>query len=264
MDTVVFIHGAWVTPRCWRYFAPLFAHSGYRTLAPAWPAKERPVRAQLAAPDPRLAQVGIPEIVAHYRAIIRRLPQPPLLVGHSFGGLIVQLLLDQGFGAAGIAISSVPPRGVPALGLSPLAAARKLWKLFGTPSRWRGILPPPGRDADERALRIAQGIEVQLVPESRRIFWQLMTRAARVDFSNPGRAPLLLVGCGQDRCVPAEVQLRTWERYAASPARADFILFPELTHLAIAEPGHEALAAYCVAWADDRVASRRRAGAAAA
>ena len=255
MDTVILIHGAWVTPRCWRYFAPLFADRGYRTLAPAWPLKGRPVRDQLAHPDPRLAQVGIAEIVAHYRAIIRRQPRPPVLIGHSFGGLIMQLLLDQGYGAAGIAISPVPPRGVPAMGLSAYRAIKKMWKLFGPRSRWRGILPPPERDAEEKALRKAQGIETHLVPESRRIFWQLMTRAAEVDFRNPHRAPLLLVGCGKDRCLPAETQRRNWERYAGSPAPTDFAWFPELTHMSIAEPGHEALAAYCLAWADDRLAS---------
>jgi alpha-beta hydrolase superfamily lysophospholipase len=255
METVIFIHGAWVTPRCWRYFAPLFAERGYRTLAPAWPCKDRAAGDQLAHPDPRLAKIGIPEIVAYYKDIIRRQSKPPVLIGHSFGGLIVQLLLDQGFGAAGIAISSVPPRGVSALGASPLRAVKLASRLFGTPCRWHGILPPPERNAEDRALRKMQGIDVNLVPESRRIFWQLLTPAAAVDFGNPERAPLFLIGCAKDRCVPVEVQRRNWERYRASRARTDFALFPDLTHLSIAEPGHEALAAHCLAWADDRLAA---------
>jgi alpha-beta hydrolase superfamily lysophospholipase len=258
METVIFIHGAWVTPRCWRYFAPHFAERGYRTLAPAWPCKGRTPGDQLAHPDPRLAKVGIPEIIAHYKAIIRSQPRPPVLIGHSFGGLIVQLLLDQGLGAAGIAICSVPPRGVCAFGASPFRAAQKAWALFGVPSRWRGILAPPRRDPEEETLRKFQGIDVTLVPESRRIFWQLLTRAAEVDFHNPRRAPLLLVGCGKDRCIPVEAQRRSWERYCASPARTDFALFPDLTHLGIAEPGHEAVAGYCLAWADDRLTADAR------
>jgi len=255
MDTVIFIHGAWTTAHCWRYFAPLFAERGYRIVAPSWPLKDRLAGDQLANPDPRLAKVGIPEIVDHYEAIIRRQSQPPVLIGHSFGGLIVQRLLDRGLGAAGIAISSVPPRGVSPLGLSPSRAVKKLWSLFGTPCSWRGIVSPPDRDAEEGALRRIQGIETQLVPESRRIFWQLLTRAAEIDFRNETRAPLLLVGCGRDRCVPAETQRRIYERYAASPARTDFALFPYLTHMAIAEPGHEALAAYCLAWTRGRLAA---------
>ena len=255
MPTVIFINGAWVTPLCWRYFAPRFADKGYRTLTPAWPFKDRAVCDQLAQPDPRLAKAGIPEIVAHFRAIIRSQPEPPVLVGHSFGGLIVQLLLDQGYGAAGIAISSVPPRGVSALGSSPIQAVRKLWKLFGSPSPWPGILPPPRPDAQDKALHQAQGIETFLVPESRRIFWQLLTPAARVDFRNSTRAPLLLVACGKDRCVSVGTQQRNWQRHCASRARTDFALFPHLTHLCIAELGCEALAEYCVAWADNRLAS---------
>ncbi|HUO31905.1 MAG TPA: alpha/beta hydrolase [Bryobacteraceae bacterium] len=250
MSTVIFIHGAWVTPRCWRYFAPLFADKGHRTLLPAWPFKDREVSKQLRHPDPRLAEVGIPEIVAHFKEIIRSQSNPPVLIGHSFGGLIVQLLLDQGYGAAGIVLSSVPPRGVSALG-SPTRAIRKLWKLFGATSPWRGILHPPQPDAREWAVHQAQGIEMHLVPESRRIFWQLLTSAAAVDFRNPARAPLLLVACGKDRCFPVETQQRTWQRYCASPARTDFALFPDLTHLSIAEPGYEALAAHCLAWTDD-------------
>jgi pimeloyl-ACP methyl ester carboxylesterase len=94
MQTVIFIHGAWTTPRCWRYFEPLFAEKGYVMLAPAWPLKDR--ADQLADPDPRLSKVGIPEIVARYQAIIGRQLEAPIPIGHSFGGLIVQLLLDQG------------------------------------------------------------------------------------------------------------------------------------------------------------------------
>jgi alpha-beta hydrolase superfamily lysophospholipase len=257
MDTIIFVHGAWVTPLCWRYFVPHFADRGYHTSTPAWPFKDRAVGDQLACPDPRLAKVGIPEIVERYQSIIQSQPKPPILIGHSFGGLIVQLLLDRGFGAAGIAISSVPPRGVLALGPSPWSAAKKLWTLFGSRPRWRTILSPPERDAEEKALRKAQGIEFHLVPESRRIFWQLLTSAAEVNFRNPKRAPLLLVACGKDLCIPAEAQRRNFERYRAYPARTDFELFPDLTHLGIAEPGHDALAAFCAAWAEDRLAENR-------
>jgi len=253
MQSVIFIHGAWATPRCWRFIAPIFAESGYRTLAPAWPLKRRPVCEQLADPDPRLARIGIPEIVAYFKSIIRDQPAPPVLIGHSFGGLIVQLLLDQGLGAAGIAISSVPPRGVPALGGSPRKAVKRLWELFGAPSTWRGLVPPPKPDAEEAARRQAQGIEPQLVPESRRIFWQLVTRAAAVNFANPRRAPLLLIACGRDRCLPAEASRRNWECYSVSPARTDFAYFPELSHLSIGEPGYENLAAHCLAWTNARV-----------
>jgi pimeloyl-ACP methyl ester carboxylesterase len=252
-DTVVFIHGAWVTPMCWRYFAPHFAARGFQTLAPAWPCKERSVADQLESADPRLARTGIPEIVAHFKAIIGKQPQPPILIGHSFGGLIVQILLDQGYGAAGIAMNSIPPRGVAPMRLFSRQSLKKLRTLFKTPFSWRKVLPPPKLDQEEQALRDAQGIETHLVPESGRIFWQLFSSAAAVDFRNHNRPPLLLVACGQDRCVPAEAQRRNHAKYRDSRARTDFAFFRELTHMSIAEPGCETLAAYCAAWAAARI-----------
>jgi pimeloyl-ACP methyl ester carboxylesterase len=252
-EIVLFIHGSWATPFCWRYFEPYFGSRGFRTLTPAWPLKDRPIDEQLAHPDPRLALIGIPEIVAHYKAIIRALDKPPILIGHSFGGLIVQLLLDQGFGAAGIALNSVPPCGVSPVGFS-WHTVKRLRLLFGTPFSWRKVLPLPEHELAELELRRAQGIELHLVPESGRIFWQLLSPAAAVDFRNHERAPLLLVGCGQDTCSPAEVQRRNWAAYRLSTARTDFAFFPELTHLSIAEPGHEGLAAYCAAWIRARLA----------
>jgi hypothetical protein len=77
METVIFIHGAWATPLCWRYFTPLFAERGYRTLAPGWPGKDRAADDQVSRPDPRLTKIGIPEILAHYKTIIRSQPSPP-------------------------------------------------------------------------------------------------------------------------------------------------------------------------------------------
>jgi alpha-beta hydrolase superfamily lysophospholipase len=255
-NVIIFIHGAWVTPMCWRYFEPFFADRGFHTLAPAWPCKGRNVEDQLEHPDPRLAQVGIAEIVAHYKDIIREQAKPPILIGHSFGGLIVQILLDQGFGAAGIAISSIPPRGVSPIRLS-RQSLRRLRELFGTPFSWRKILAPPQPDKHEQALRQAQGIQMHLVRESGKIFWQLFTRAAVVNFRNQNRAPLLLVGCGKDTYFPVETEQRIHERYRVSKARTDFALFPDLTHVSIAEPGHAALAAYCAAWVHARLAERQ-------
>ena len=254
-NTVIFIHGAWVTPMCWRYFEPYFADRGFHTLAPAWPLKGRAVEDQLQDPDPRLAQVGIPEIVAHYKDIIRAQVKPPILIGHSFGGLIVQLLLDRGLGAAGVVISSMPPRGVPPIAFS-RQSLKRLRELFGTPFSWRKILPPPQPDEQERALREAQGIQMHLVPESGRIFWQLFTSAAAVNFRNQNRAPLLLVACGKDSYFPVEIERRIHDRFRVSKARTDFALFPNLTHVSIAEPGHEALAAYCAAWVRARIEER--------
>ena len=107
--TIVFLHGAWVTPLCWEKMLPWFEAKGYRCIAPAWPGKDRPVEAIRADPSP-LKGLGVTEIVAHYEQVIRGLDEAPILIGHSFGGLFTQILLDRGVGAAGVAIDSAPPR----------------------------------------------------------------------------------------------------------------------------------------------------------
>src|SRR4051812_14781975 len=109
--TIVFIPRAWGTPRCWERMLPWFETRGYHCRAPAWPGKDRSVEAIRADPSP-LRGLGIGEIVDHYAGIIRALDAPPILIGHSYGGLFTQLLLDRGLGAAGVAIDSAPPRGI--------------------------------------------------------------------------------------------------------------------------------------------------------
>lgn len=243
------IPGAWATPYCWRYFAPLLVERGFQTLAPPWPFKDRPIADQLLHADPRLAKTGIREVVDHYKAIIRRQAEPPLLIGHSFGGLIVQILLDQGYGAAGIAISSVPPRGVSPIRIFSSHSLKMVRSLFRQSFSWRKVLAPPQP--------CACSVETNLVPESGRIFRQLYTSAARVDFRNNRRAPLLLIGCGKDVDIPAETCRRNHAMYEGSTARTDFVQFPNLTHFSIGESGCGELASYCAEWAERAVPAVR-------
>jgi non-heme chloroperoxidase len=109
--TIVLIHGAWMTPLCWEQFTGYFEGLGYPVLAPAWPGKDRPVQ-EIRQDPSALAGLGMQEIVDHYAALIEALPEPPILIGHSFGGLFVQLLLDRGVGAAGVALDPAPPKGI--------------------------------------------------------------------------------------------------------------------------------------------------------
>ena len=191
--TVVFIHGGWVTPACWDPFVSFFEARGYRCLAPAWPGKDRSVEAIRADPSP-LAGLGIAEIVDHYERIVRSLDEPPILIGHSFGGLFVQLLLDRGLGAAGIAIDSAAPKGVFAFEPTSLLS---LGRILLIPFGWRKVVRWSYREyryafvhtmtADEqRAIW-----DSQIVPDSGRPFFEagfsFLDRAspARLDFANP-------------------------------------------------------------------------------
>src|SRR3954462_7710408 len=111
MSTIVLIHGLWMTPRCWERWIAHYEAGGHRVLAPAYPGLEVEVEALRADPSP-IEALTVPGVVEHYEDVVAGLDAPPILMGHSFGGLIVQLLLDRGHGAAGVAIDPVPPEGV--------------------------------------------------------------------------------------------------------------------------------------------------------
>ncbi len=259
--TVVFLHGAWVTPRCWDQFVAFFEARGYRCLAPAWPGKDRPV-AEIRADPSALAGLGIAEIVDAYDRVIRALDEPPLLVGHSFGGLFVQLLLDRGLGAAGVAIDPAPPRGV--VVYEP-TAFRSLLRVLLTWRGWRRVVRWSFQDfryafvhtlpeADARA-----AYDTQVIPETGRVFFQgalsMLDRRspATVRFANLERAPLLLVAGTADHIVPASVVRRTFRRYAPAAAITDFREVPGRTHWIIAEPGWEEVAGTVAEWLEAAV-----------
>jgi len=255
--TIVFLHGAWVTPMCWEKFVPFFEAKGYTCIAPAWPGKDRPVDQIRADPKP-LAGLGVGEIVDHYAAIIRGLPEPPILIGHSYGGLFTQILLDRGLGAAGVAIDSAPPRGIWAF--EPTAVRSLITVLLQYPwrkvVRWKysnfryafvSALP----EADARA-----AFDRHVVPETGRLFFQSAyallnpKSPTRVDFSNGTRAPLLLIAGAKDRIVPPVINRRNFKAYAKSAARTDFHEFPNRVHWIIAQDGWDEVAAHAAAWLD--------------
>ena len=120
-DTIVLIHGLWMTPRSWEHWIPRYERRGYRVIAPAYPGFEVEVDALRADPAP-IERVTVPDTVEHLAGIISELESPPILIGHSFGGALVQVLLDRGLGAAGIAIDSVPTEGVHKLPASQVRA----------------------------------------------------------------------------------------------------------------------------------------------
>jgi pimeloyl-ACP methyl ester carboxylesterase len=111
MPTIVLIHGLWLTPRSWEGWKARFEERGHEVLAPAWPRMEGEVEALRRDPSV-MNGLGIAEVVDHYDRIIRRLDTPPVIMGHSTGGLVTELLLDRDLGAAGVGLSPAPVKGV--------------------------------------------------------------------------------------------------------------------------------------------------------
>ncbi len=254
--TIVLIHGAWVTPQYWEPFKRYYEQRGYHCLAPAWPYFDRSVAELNQRTDPRIATLGIKEIADYYAAIITKLDEPPILIGHSFGGLLVQLLLDRGLGACGIAIESGPPRGV----FPGWSAIRKLFGLLPTFLHWGvwkktvtlsfGNLKKNFAQAFPEAAQ-RKLVDAYLVPAPGKIFFQLLlSREAAVNFANEARAPLLFIAGERDNVVPPGMNRANFTKYRSSKAITEFKEFPQRTHLSVVEPGWEEIADYAITWAE--------------
>jgi len=122
-DTIVLIHGFWVTPRSWEEWISYYQDKGYRVLAPAYPGFEVEVEALNADPTP-IENLTVPAVVDHLTEVIGGLERPPILMGHSAGGVFTQLMLDRGYGAVGVVMDSAPTEGVPVVPLEAAAALR--------------------------------------------------------------------------------------------------------------------------------------------
>ncbi len=245
---VVFVHGMFMTPASWDGWRAWFEARGYETVAPAWPGREKPPAELRADPDPILRELTLPDVVAVYRAELERLgDRPKVLVGHSMGGLVVQLLLAEGLADAGVAIDSAPPKGVSSARWSFLksnAAVLAPSKAPVNPSlrqfryAWAHTLP------DDEVARI---YETYVVPESRRVGKGPTTSAARIDFDHD-RPPLLLVAGEEDHIIPASLVRKTAERYAKGPAPTELVAFEGRVHWIVGQDGWEEVAERVEAW----------------
>lgn len=260
-DTIVLIHGLWMTPRSWEHWIDRYTERGYRVIAPAWPGLEGEVEQIRRDPSP-LAGLGITEIVDHYDTIVRELDRPPIVMGHSFGGGFTQLLLDRGLGAAGVAISSAPVKGVLRL---PLSSLRSAWPALKNPANRKRAFPLTPEQFRYRfgnTLSEGQSNEVYsrlYVPGSGRVLFQaafanLNTRATtRVDFRRPGRAPMLMIAGERDHVAPASIVQENVKRYGRSGAITDYKEFPGRSHHIAGEKGWEEVADYALDWVIERV-----------
>ena len=254
--TVLFVHGAWLSSGSWENFATYFGDKGYAVSAPEWPRKEGDAD-ELRADAESLRGLGLTEIIDHYEQVIQVLDEPPVLVGHSFGGLIVELLLDRGLGRAGVAMSPAPPKGILVLPFSSLKAASPA---LAHPSRWHGVVPLTLEEftygfvntfSPEEA---KAAYEKYAVPETGQIFYEAgfanfhLHPPTEVHFRNDDRAPLLIVAAGEDKTVPASLSRKQYEKYERSAAKTDYVEFEGRPHLLMAAPGWEEVAAKIERW----------------
>ena len=253
---LMFIHGAWLAANSWDTFAEYFESRGYAVSAPEWPRKEGDDVAELREDAEEIKGLGLTEIVDHYEAEIRALPTPPVLIGHSFGGLIVELLLDRGLGRAGVAMSPAPPKGILVLPFSSLKVASPA---LAHPSKWHGVVPLTLEEFTYGFVNTyspedaAAAYEKYAVPETGQIFYEAgfanfhLHPPTELHFKSEERAPLLIVGAEKDHTVPASLAKKQYEKYAKSPAKTDYVEF-DRPHLMMVGEGWEEIAAAIETW----------------
>jgi pimeloyl-ACP methyl ester carboxylesterase len=257
-DTIVLVHGLWMTPRSWEHWRSYYEQKGFRVLTPAYPGFEIEVEQLRENPD-IIANLTVPETVDHLADIIDALDTPPIIMGHSFGGVISQLLLARGLGAAGVVIDSAPTEGVR---VNPLSQVKSLFPALKNPAnRHRAV----GFTQEEFHYAFTN----TLSREDSDAAWQRYAIAAPGNWVwayglianfKPGhqetwldytadRAPLLFIGGEKDHIMPPAVNKSNAKHYEKSPAITEYHEFAGRDHWTCAAPGWEAVADYALDWA---------------
>ncbi len=255
---VVLIHGLWMTERSFEHWVARYEARGYQVICEPWPRMNRPIE-ELRRDPSALAGLGVTEVVVHYDRLIGRLDPQPIIIGHSFGGLVTQLLLDRGLGSAGVAIGTAPIKGVVKL---PLSTLRVSLPALSNPANLRravSLTPKQFHYAFTNTLSEKESLEVyerHQVPGPDRMIFQAAfanlapAAATRVNFANSHRAPLLLVAGSEDHISPVSVSRASARLYRKSLAVTEVMEFTGHSHYILGEEGWEKVADFCLNWAE--------------
>jgi pimeloyl-ACP methyl ester carboxylesterase len=250
---IVFITGAFVSHSCWDDWKNYFENRGYITVAPPWPYKGASVeelRSRHPHHNKELALLTLKELKAHYAAIIKSLPEKPIVIGHSYGGLLTQLMVNNDLAAAGVAIHSVPPKGVFPYEFSFLKAG---WKALGILTSTEDTYLMSFEDwqyafVNEMPLEEQQAAyEKYIIPESKTVTRDALTDEAKIDFEKP-HVPLLFTAGGIDHIMPAHLNHRNFKAYKSAGSVLEYKEFPDRNHFVLGQPTWQEDAAYIYDW----------------
>lgn len=254
--SVVFIHGLWLHASSWEPWIDRFRDDDYKPIAPGWPNEPATVAEARANPDV-VANVGIDEITDHFSTIIDGLDEPPIIVGHSFGGLIAEKLLGEGYGAGAVAIDPAQIKGVLPL---PLAQLRSALPALGNPANLRKSVSLTGKEfrfGFGNALTEEESNELYekwAIPSPARPLFQAavanfaLHSPAKVNTNNADRGPLLLISGTADHTVPDVVTRSTLKQYRDSAAVTELKQFEGRGHSLTIDSGWKEVADTVVEW----------------
>ncbi|MDX6215293.1 MAG: hypothetical protein QOG99_877 [Frankiales bacterium] len=245
LTPVVFIHGLWLLPSSWDRWADVFTQAGYAPITPGWPDDPDTVEQANAHPEV-FAHKTVGQVAEHYAAVISRLRHKPAVIGHSFGGLLAQMVAGRGLSAASVAIDAAPFRGVLPL---PITALKSAFPVLGNPANRHRAVP---LTYEQFRFGFANAVDEDeakdlyatfAVPASGTPLFQAAAAnlnpwtEAKVDTKNPERGPLLIVSGEKDNTVPRAIAAASFKAQQHNPGVTEFIELPNRGHALVIDSG---------------------------
>ena len=247
--TIVFIHGLFMNPASWETWIKFFEAKGYTCYAPAYAFHEGNPKELRNKIDPKLGKLSFGEVIDSLSVFIDKLPEKPILIGHSMGGLAVQKLLNLGKGVAGISIDPAPPKGIFSFKWSFLKANLATIN----PLKGNSVCLPSVQWFHYAFCNTMTLAETQIeynkfvVPESRNIPRSSLKKAGKIDFIKPHN-PLLIIAGEKDHIIPSSLNRKNFEAYKDKNSKTDFKVFEERTHYICGQKNWEEVASYISEW----------------
>ena len=242
---VVFVHGLWLLPSSWDRWATLFEEAGFTALTPGWPDDPETVAEANAHPEV-MANKTVGQVADHFSELVRKLTQPPVIIGHSFGGLLAQILAGRGQSAATVAIDPAPFRGVLPL---PFSALKSAWPVLGNPANRKRAIPltyEQFRYAFANAVTEEEAQELYktfAVPAAGAPLFQAAAAnlnpwtEAKVDTENPERGPMLIISGQKDHTVPLAITNATFKQQQKNTSVTELVEIPNRGHALTIDSG---------------------------
>jgi non-heme chloroperoxidase len=242
---VVFVHGLWLLPSSWDRWATLFEEAGFTALTPGWPDDPETVAEANAHPEV-MANKTVGQVADHFSEIVRKLTQRPVVIGHSFGGLLAQILAGRGQSAATVAVDPAPFRGVLPL---PFSALKSAWPVLGNPASRKRAIPltyEQFRYAFANAVTEEEAQELYktfAVPAAGAPLFQAAAAnlnpwtEAKVDTENPERGPLLIISGQKDHTVPWSITNATFKHQQKNTSVTEIVEIPNRGHALTIDSG---------------------------
>ncbi|MEN2399086.1 alpha/beta hydrolase [Flavobacterium sp. MC2016-06] len=249
--TIVFITGAFVSHSCWEEWIVFFENKGYKTAAAPWPYKnESAEELRTQHPDSRIAILRLADLIDYYTEIIEKLSEKPILIGHSYGGLLTQLLIQKELGIAGVCIHSVSPQFV-------LPSKRSFYKAIWKPlgfftstaktylmsfKEWQYAFTNKMSFEEQKA-----SYEKLVIPESKLVLRDVLTQTAKINFRKK-HEPLLFISGSEDQIIPSSLNYSNFRKYKNLHSITCYKEFKGRNHLVLYQSNWENTAQFIANW----------------